>query len=246
MRALLALTRVEWLLFLRNPTMLFMALLLPSGLLLLQAYIIPGTRTPLGQGGLSAIDHLVVLALVVGATSVAITNYPSSVAGYRENGVLRKLDTTPAGPFRLLLAQWIIALISLVAAAGLALAIASVSFGLLAPRHPGMVLAVFVGGSVSMMALGSLIAARAASAQIAYGVGLLVFMLSLFAAGLWTPGPLMPDALEPVVGLTPAGAMAQSLQAAWFEADVSLGPLAVFAVWTAGCALIAARIFRWR
>ncbi|WP_421015434.1 ABC transporter permease, partial [Glutamicibacter creatinolyticus] len=126
MRALLALTRVEWLLFLRNPTMLFMALLLPSGLLLLQAYIIPGTRTPLGQGGLSAMDHLVVLALVVGATSVAITNYPSSVAGYRENGVLRKLDTTPAGPFRLLLAQWIIALISLVAAAGLALAIASV------------------------------------------------------------------------------------------------------------------------
>lgn len=94
--------------FIRNPTALSMALALPSGLLLMQAYVIPGTRQPIDSTGKSAMDYFVVVALVVATTSVTITNYPSSIASHRELGVLRCLDATPAGAVRLLLAQWII------------------------------------------------------------------------------------------------------------------------------------------
>jgi len=246
MRALRALVWAEWLQFLRNPTTLFMALLLPAGLLLMQAYLIPGTRQPIAGTDMTAMDYFIVVALVVAATSIAITNYPSSVAGHRETGLLRRLDATPAGAFRILLAQWVITLLSLAGSALVTLAVAAFTFGLTPPRHPLAAAFVFAFGAVAMMAIGSIIAATAATAQIAYGSGVLIFMCCLFLAGVWTPGPLMPETVRHVAAFTPPGAMAQALQASWYGGELSLAPLVICAAWTAMIGWIATRIFRWR
>jgi len=84
MSALTTLTVTEARLFLRNPTSVFMALLLPSLLLLLQGFVIPGTMEPIkgsnpDLAGLRAIDFFVPISITVALVSVAVTNYPSAL-----------------------------------------------------------------------------------------------------------------------------------------------------------------------
>lgn len=246
MRALRAMTRVEALLFLRNPTAVFMALLLPTLLLALQAFVIPGTLAPLpGGGGLRAIDYFVPVAIAVAVTSVSITNYPAAIGAYRETGVLRRLGVTPVGPHRVLLANWMVSVVALAIAILIALMFARIGFHLTLPVRPGLAIAIVAGGVIAMMALGSLIAAVASSAQIAYGIGLLVFMGCIFTAGMWTPGPLMPDGLRIVSSVTPLGATTQALTAAWYGGELSPLTFVVMLVWAVPAALLALRVFRW-
>ena len=250
MKALGALTQAEARLYLRNPVSLFMALVLPSAILLLQGFIIPGTRTPMGgtdplYADLRPIDLLVPLAIAVALSSVAVTNYPSAIGGYRETGVLRRLGVTPVGAHRILFSQWIVSAVSLAVAILLAILLARVAFGSLMPDNVPLVLVVLVFGTAAMMAVGSLIAAVSGTAQTAYGIGFLVFMGCMFTAGLWTPGPLMPEGIRQVAAFTPLGAMTQALTAAWYGGPVAAGPFVVMFGWTAPCALLAAKVFRW-
>jgi ABC-2 type transport system ATP-binding protein len=121
----MALTKIEALLFLRNPTSMFMALLLPTGILLLQGTVIPGTRDPVsGNPELRVIDLFLPVAIAIALTSVAITNYPSTIGAYRESGVLRRLGVTPIGPARVLIAQWVISGASFIIAATLTVGVA--------------------------------------------------------------------------------------------------------------------------
>jgi ABC-2 type transport system permease protein len=246
-KALAALTKTEARLFVRNPTSMFMALLLPAGLLLLQAYVIPGTREPLaGDAHLRLIDLFVPVAIAIALTSVAVTNYPSTIGAYRESGVLRRLDVTPVGPARVLFAQWIISGLSFAAATALTVALAVLTFGASPPLDIPLVIAIVVAGALTMMAVGSLIAAVAPSAQAAYGIGLLVFMASLFTAGVWTPGPLMSDPMRDAVAFTPLGSMTQQLTAAWYGGAVDGSAFLVMGAWLVLCATVSAKVFRWR
>ncbi len=250
MRALGALTQAEAKLYLRNPVSIFMALVLPSAILLLQGFVIPGTRTPMGgtdpvYADLRPIDLLVPLAIAVALSSVAVTNYPSAIGGYRETGVLRRLGVTPVGAHRILFSQWIVSAVSLAVAVALAIVLARLAFGSLMPASIPLVLLVLVFGTAAMMAVGSLIAAVAGTAQTAYGIGFLVFMTCMFTAGLWTPGPLMPEGVRQVASLTPLGAMTQALTAAWYGGPLTAAPFLVMAGWTVPCSLLAAKVFRW-
>lgn len=251
MRGLCALTITELRLFLRNPTSVFMALLLPSALLLLQGFVIPGTRVPIGgddpsTATLRAIDFFVPISITVALLSVAITNYPSAIAGYRQSGVLRRLDVTPIGSHRILLAQWTVSAASLAGAIVIACLCARIAFGAALPQSIPLTIVVIALGTLTMMAAGSLIAATAADAQVAYGVGMLVFMVSLFTAGMWTPGPLMPAPVRIISGYTPLGAMTQALTSAWYGGTVTVAPILVMTGWTLVCAVVSLKVFRWR
>ncbi|QEW01935.1 ABC transporter permease [Microbacterium lushaniae] len=246
MRATRALTKVEFLLFLRNPTSVFMALLLPSLLLLLQGYVIGGTLEPAGASGQRAIDYFLPIAIAIAVTSVAITNYPSAVGAYRESGVLRRLAATPVGAHRVLLAQWLVAVATLLASILVASTLARLAFDARAPRSAPLAVAVVLLGAVAMMAVGSVIAAVAASAQIAYGMGFLVFVACLFTAGVWTPGPMMPEPIRTVSSFTPVGAMTQALTDAWYAGTATWSPFLVMAAWAVVAGVVALRVFKWR
>lgn len=252
MNALNTLTRVEATLLLRNPNALFMALAFPSALLLVQGFVIPGTREPVTGisdplfEGLRVIDLFVPVALTVVLGSVALTNFPSAMGGYRELGVLRRLGSTPVGPHRVLGAQLIISAVSLLAGAAAAAGVAMVFLGAQAPRSVPLVVLAFCMAAVAMMSLGAIVAARASSAQNANGIGMLIFIASLFSAGVWTPGPLMNETLRQIAGFTPLGAASQALSAAWYGQPFPWNQLAVLIAWIVPCAFLAYRMFRWR
>src|SRR5690606_3106723 len=194
LNALPALIRSEATLLSRNPTAIFMALLFPTALLLLQGLVIPGTGEALGGDDpafaqLRAIDLFIPIALTVALGSVTLTNFPSAIGGYREKGVLRRLATTPVGPQRVLIAQVILSGVALVLGAAIAVAASVMLLDAQPPRSVFFVVGIFALAAVQMLCIGSLIAARASTAQNANGVGMLIFFGCLFTAGVWTPGP---------------------------------------------------------
>ena len=67
-------------------------------------------------GGLTTLDVHVPILLVFALAMLSLVAMPTTLAGYRELGVLRRLKTTPAGPVRVLAAQLTVKLAVAVAA----------------------------------------------------------------------------------------------------------------------------------
>lgn len=126
---------------------------------------------------------------------------------------------------------------------------AAIALLLLDVRPPASPLTLLLATTLSLLALfavGGIVAGRAGSARGANGVGVLLFFLCLHFAGLWTPGPLMPELVRTLTALTPFGAASQSVSAAWFGGEFPLLQLVALAAWSAGAGVVAVRTFRWR
>ena len=243
-------TATEARLYLREPGALFFGLFFPTVLLLALGLLMPWADEPFGASPpfsrITAITGYtpIVLALAIG--TVAYTTFPPTMATYREKGVLRRLSTTPLPPSRLLVAQIAVNVAMLLLASGLALVGAAAVLGILMPADPLVVLLAFVAGAASSMAVGALIAAVAPTTGAATGSGMLVYMTSLFFAGVWFPLPLMPEVVQTISRFTPLGAASQALAAGWYEGRFPVVELLVMAAWTVVLIPVAAKLFRWR
>jgi ABC-2 type transport system permease protein len=250
MNALRALTLAEARMYVRDPSNAFFALAFPTVLLLALGLVMPGMRDPLtdvpGMAHLRMIDVFVPITMALAMGTVSLTTFPAVFGAYREKGVLRRLSTTPLPASRLLVAQVAVNVVALVAAVLLSLLAGALVLGIAAPSQPLLVVAVFVLGAVQMIALGCLLAALVPSAGSANGVGMLLYFPMLFFAGVWLPGPLMPESLARFSGFVPLGAASQALEAAWFGDGLPARQMIVMAVWTLVLVPLAARLFRWR
>ncbi|GAA4675341.1 ABC transporter permease [Phytohabitans rumicis] len=240
------LTIVESKLFARDAMSLVMGVAFPALLLLALGLAIPGFRDPADElGGLRPIDVYAPIVLAMAIATTGVSTLPAYLATYRERGVLRRLATTPVGPVRLLGAQLAVNGAATLVAAVLAVAVATAGFGVDLPRQPLGFLLAFLLGTGAMFAVGLLIAAVAPRARTASGIGMLVYFPMLFFAGMWTPGPVMPDAVRRVSDFTPLGAASQAMQEAWTGGFPSVLHLGVLAAYLLGLGALAARLFRW-
>lgn len=242
------LLRSETRLFLRDGGSLFFALAFPAIVLVGVGLAIPGLDQPLTEGPGAGLPGIVVMLPPVLATAMAtpaLSTVPSTIAGYREQGVLTRLSTTPMRPTGLLLAQLVVGVVSFLLATVLALAVGSLVFTVPMPQHAGVVLAAVLLGAVAMFSVGMIIAARATKASTAQGIGMLVYVPMLFFAGMWTPGPVMPDVVASIATWTPLGAISQAISAGWLGGDLPWLQLAVTAVYAVAGIAVSARLFRW-
>ncbi|MHA7133673.1 ABC transporter permease [Oerskovia turbata] len=249
-RGVRTLTVTEARLLLRDPGTVFFALLFPTVLLVGVGFAIPGMRTAITDApppweGLTAVALYVPVALATAVATVALTTMPVYLATFREKGVLRRLSTTPMRPQGLIGAHLAINLVTVCVAALLAVLVGSLVFDLAAPRSLLIVVAAFLLGVVSMFSLGMLIASRAGKGSTASAIGMTLYFPMLFLAGMWTPGPIMPEVLRTIGGYTPLGAATQAMTTGWFEQGVPVSQLVVMAVWTVVLLPLAARLFRW-
>lgn len=237
-------------LWLRDAGTVFFSLAFPTVLLLGVGFAIPGMRDPIENAGgvwdgLTAIATYVPVVLAAAVATPALTTMPVYFATFREKGLLRRLSTTPMRPQGIVAAHLLINLVAVTAATAVALVVGSLVFGVPAPRSPGIVVLAFLLTVLSMLSLGTLVAARAPKASTASAIGTLIYFPMLFLSGLWTPGPIMPDAVREVGQYTPLGAAAQAMTAGWFEDGVPTLQLVVMAVWTAVLLPLGVRLFRW-
>lgn len=248
-RGLGTLMRTEARLFLRDPGGVFFALAFPTVLLLGMGHLIPGMREPVtGVPELAGLALIHLWGPVIVATAIAtvsLTTLPAYVSSYRENGVFRRLSTTPMRPRGVLAAHVAVSGGALALAVALAVAGGVLTLDLPLPESPLVVLGALVLATLALFAVGLVIGGVAPKASTASGIGMLLYFPMLFFAGLWLPISQMPDTLATIASFTPLGAASEAMTSGWFGGDVPWRELAVLAGWTVVGYPVAAKVFRW-
>jgi ABC-2 type transport system permease protein len=246
MYALSKMTNVEAKLFAREPLAMFWGLAFPAILLLVLGLFFPGGDTPSPDlDGYRLVDLYAPIVLGLALATLAFATLPAILATYRERGVLRRLQTTPANPWRLVNAQLIVQIAVALVAGGLAVAAGAIVFDIPLPESPVVFVFVYLLGAASMLAVGLLIGAVAPTVSSGQAIGMAVYFPMLFFAGVYFPRGAMPDGLRAVSDLTPAGAAVQALTDAWSGVAVSTSSLIVMAAYAIGAGVLSALVFRW-
>ena len=245
MSALTKLTTVEAKLFAREPLAMFWGLIFPPSSWSRWAFF-PGFDTPSADlGGYRMIDLYAPIVLGLALATLAFATLPAILATYRERGVLRRLQTTPVSPWRLVAAQLIIQMVLAGLSAALAIAVGVVVFDIPVPEN-------LAGSSWSTYSPQSRCWPSACSSgrslqpfSSGQGIGMAVYFPMLFFAGVYFPREAMSDGLLAISDMTPTGAGVQALQDTWSGLAPSTSSLLVMAAFAIGAGVLAALAFRW-
>jgi ABC-2 type transport system permease protein len=245
MSALTKLTRIEIKLFLREPMAVFFALAFPCVLIGILGSIPAFRSQARAVDGLRVIDLYVTItiALVLGMLALQFT--PTTLASYREKGILRRMSTTPVHPAKLLAAQLATSLLIAVVAGTLVLGIGRIAFAVAVPRQFVGYLVAFVLAAAAVFALGLFVAAIAPTGKTGNAIGTLLFFPVMFLSGLYIPVEVMPATLRRIADFSPLGAGEHALHDAATGSWPQVGQLAVLVAYVVVFGLAAARLFRW-
>jgi ABC-2 type transport system permease protein len=243
--ALARLTITEFRLFLREPLLVFWGFAFPLLLLIVFGLIPAFKQTHAGYRGLTVLDSYVPILIVLMLAMLSYFALPSVLASYREQGILRRLRTTPAGAFRLLAAQLLVNFGSAAVMVALILVVGRLAFAVPFPLAPGVWVVVALLTAAGTLAAGLFVAAVAPTGRVASAIGSILFYPLMFFSGLYLPIPSMPPVLQHICHATPLGAAWESFQ------DAALGhwppalALVTMVAYPVAFGLAAARLFRW-
>ncbi|GAA1769215.1 ABC transporter permease [Streptomonospora arabica] len=232
MKILAKLTAVETKLLVREPGAAF-TLLIPLFIL-----VVFGGEITEGDA------VLLPMAVTIAIGLVGLYLLPTTLATYRERGILRRLSVTPVRPGNLLTVQLLLQLVLTAAAVALLLFVGIGVLGAHAPGPAGF-LAASALGTAAMFSVGLLIAALASNGRSANGFGVLLYFPLAYLGGLMQPADRMPDILASIGRYTPMGALRQSLHGVWSGGVLAPLPLVTMAVYAVVLSFVAARYFRW-
>jgi ABC-2 type transport system permease protein len=243
--AMRVLVLTELKLYLREGYQPIVSLALPL-ILLIVFGLIPSFKTANSSlGGYNVLDTYIPVLIVLSLGLVSLSVMPGVVGSYREKGVLRRLQTTPVGPVRVLGAQLGINLASAVLVTIMVLVVAKVGYNVAWPRQIVAFIISVLLTAIALVSIGLFITAVAPTGRAAQIIGGISFYPLMFFAGLWYPLPLMSSVLRGICYATPLGASVQALDdtgAGIWPNPVQLLTLVAYAV-VFGAA--AARFFRW-
>jgi ABC-2 type transport system permease protein len=234
------LTTTELKLFLRDPASTIATVGLPVAIVVVFGMIVHPA-----ENNDPVLTYFPTMALCLGLAQLALNLTPTTLAGYREKGILRRMSTTPMPPSRVLIAQLVISLALAAVAVVLVILVGHFGFGFGLPRHLGGFLASITLACTALFSVGLLVAAVAPSARAATGIGVGLFFVSLVFGGVFMPAETMPSFLLRIGDYTPLGAAMQSLRASWGGTMPEPLHLAVLGGYTVAAGVLAARVFRW-
>lgn len=229
----------------RLPTALIAGVALPVLLLVLFGELPSFHQRQAALGGLSPFDLYVPVLIVLALGVFALWALPGPLVSYREQGILRRLSTTPVPPSWLLAAQVVIQLCLTVITLIVLITVSTTAFGVPAPKSPAGLALSFVLSVAGLFPLGLLIASMARTSTGAGVIGRLAFFPLMFLAGLWLPRPLMPGVLQGISTYSPLGAAAETIQDSIRGQFPPTVPLLVLAGYALVLGFLAQRLFRW-
>jgi len=237
------LVRTEAKLLIREVVPLLWGVGFPMVLLAIMGAFSHGPDKSLGGFSLVASYEPILIGFTM--ATFALQGLPTVLSGYRERGILRRLNATPVGAGRLLAAQLTVNLaIALIATAGI-LIVGYAAFDVALPKQPAGFLLTLILTAAAMLSLGLLIASLARTGRVAGAVGTMLFLPLMFFAGLWIPRAEMPAALGRVSDDTPLGAAVAGLHNTMIGQWPSATGLALLAAYAVVFGAVAWRFFRW-
>ena len=244
--AIVRLALTELRLFARERARFVTRLGLPIVLLVIFGSIPFYTQARRSLDGHTLFQVYVPILIAYSLAIISLTALPMVLADYRDKGVLRRLQTTPAGASRVIGAQLLAYLAVVAVTVVLILGVARIGYGVSLPREvAGFIVAELLAAG-ALICVGLLIAAVSPSAQAAQAIGTMLFFPLMFFAGLFFPIPVMPSFLRHLSHATPLGAAVQALQDAWLGHWPHPLQLLTMAAYLVVCGLAAARLFRWK
>lgn len=249
MKSFLKMTWMEAKLFLREPANAFFTLLFPLVMLFIFGSIYSNQSAPSipGASGQGTVETLIpaLIAMVIGMTGLmAIT---MTMASYRENGVLRRLSTTPVSSLFVLVAQ-VVVVFSMTALGMLLLVIAGkLVYHVRIPGNLLDILGGFILGSLSFFSIGFILAGTMPTTRTAQIVAMLLLYPMLILSGAAWPRELMPATVQKISAFMPLTYVVNLLRGLWIgepwgnhllDVGVLLGMLLLGII-------ISARTFRW-
>ncbi len=247
MKSLLKMTWVEAKLFLREPASAFFTLIFPLLMLLIFGTIygtkpVPGTdSTEAAIGALIPAFTGMVIGMV-GLMPVTIT-----MATYRENGILRRLRTTPASPFMIMAAQVIVVFVMTALGVLLLMIAGKLIYHVQFTGNAFSLAAGFTFCSLSFFGIGFVLAGTMPTARTAQIVAMVLMYPMLIFSGAGWPRELMPAAVLKISSFLPLTYVVNLLRGLWIGESwgrhlLNAGVLAVMLI--AGV-LISLKTFRW-
>ena len=242
--ALRKLTLTELKLLIRTPAVLFWGIGFPVvGLIVLG--LIPGTDRPVKVfGGASVLQTYLPIIITFMLVMTGVQFLPTTLVGYRERGILRRMFTTPVTPRALLTAQLSLLLGVQIVTAAVIVILATGAFSA-SVGQPLAFLIAFLLLAAAASTLGLLVAAVSFTSKAASAVGGVLFFVLMFFSGLWLPRAEMPGPLRAVSDALPVGAGVQAIQDAAAGHWASGLYFGVLAAWVIVCGVLAVRLFRW-
>lgn len=246
MKSLMKMTWMEAKLFLREPVGAFFTLVFPLMMLFLFGSIYGNEPTPM-FGGHGTIDisipaYTAMIIATTGLMAITIT-----MATYRENGVLRRLRTTPVSPLVVLAAQVIV--VFAMTSLGMLLLVAAGKL-VYHVHFEGSVLSVLAGfilSCLSFFGIGFILASLMPTARTAQVVGMVLLYPMLFLSGAGFPRELLPEGIRKISMFLPLTYVVNLLRGLWSGEAWSLhitNVVVLTAILVVGV-LISVRTFRW-
>ena len=229
----------------RYPIYLVPAIGIPVVLLVIFGSIPSLTRPSKEFGGVSFFTIYTPTLIVLVLLMLSLLNLPAQMASYREQGVLRRMSTTPVPASALLGAQVAINVIFAVVSIAMLLGVGAGAFNLVLPTQFAWLVLSLVLTVAAMFGIGLCIAAFAGSPRVANVIGGTLLYPLAFFSGLWGPLSVYPTVISEIAKWLPSGAGFDALHASLagrFPGWATLGVLAAYAVVFSA---IAVHWFRW-
>jgi ABC-2 type transport system permease protein len=214
MKSLIKMTWMETKLFLREPVGAFFTLAFPLMMLFLFGSIYGNEPSPL-FGGKGTIDISVPAYTAMIVATTGLMGLTITMAAYRENGVLRRLRTTPISPLVVLVAQVIV--LFLMTSVGMLLLVIAGKL-VYHMRFEGNVLNLLAGftlSSLSFFSIGFVLAGLMPTARTAQVVGMVILYPMLFLSGAGFPRELLPEAIKKISTFLPLTYVVNLLRGFW-------------------------------
>jgi ABC-2 type transport system permease protein len=237
--------RYETRLALRQSPGLYAGVLVPTLLLVLFGSIRSTNKHLKVLGGLTYFDVYVPVFLALVIAAIGLISLPVPLASYREQGILRRLSTTPAPPAWVLAAQLLINLRFAAMELVLLLVVATAGFGLAVPKSPAGLVLALAETIAALFSIGLWISAIARTERTAGGLAVACFFPMMYFAGLFYPRAETAKALVNIGNFTPLGAAVQAIQAALLDGFPPLTPLLVLPAYAIIFGALAVRFFKW-
>jgi ABC-2 type transport system permease protein len=207
---------------------------------------VPMFRQPSGSlGGYSAFDVYIPVLMALAITLIALTYLPGPLVSYREQGILRRMSTTPVPASWVLAAQLVVQACLMLISVLILLGISIVFFGVSVPANPGGLILAVVLSIAALFMLGLAIAAVARTSGAARGIMGAAFYPLMFFAGLYRTVQLLPGVVQDISHYSPLGATVEAIGASWAVGFPPTRPLLVLVAYALIFGFLVKRFFGW-
>ncbi|WP_421380632.1 ABC transporter permease [Bacillus salacetis] len=169
------------------------------------------------------------------------------LTGYRETGVLRRYQSTPLQPWKILAAHTFQGTVIFAISAVLLLVFGILMYDLTLPAYIGSTLLALLVSILAFFPFALFMTSLAKNTQSAAAISSLFLNLMLFLSGATFPLEMMPTILQYVAKVLPLYYVIQMLRGTWSEAPITDFGLEVIVL--LGIAVVstilASRFFRW-